>query len=324
MRKLILSLLLCAVLALCLGFVAAGQSQGSFQLEALKAEMKEVGPQYEAALAQYPQAAPRAYALYGQTSEFKEVMHRFGHNQIIPIIDKCLADGDTLLELGFQFDALIESLRKQKIEVAKVGPVECGWRAILLTRAAGNNFLGQYAIDDAGRARLLPGNSFLAIMKRLTTSGVQRVEKKLVLGESPSLKEWGLAALDITFLGVAGKTAASQVLKRGVASRATLAHRISHARTGLMGFAQAYAPRIAKYATIGGVTYLALYHPRVITGAAGVIADAAGIPRIVVQTLLWGMILFIPLWGLSTLWVLLRSVFRLLPVPRARARLLSP
>ncbi|HEY7764283.1 MAG TPA: hypothetical protein VIB38_04780 [Aestuariivirgaceae bacterium] len=318
MRKSTLSLLLCAVIALCVGFVAARQSQGSFQLEALKAEMKEAGPQYEAALVQYPEAAPRAYALYGQTSEFREVIHRFGHNQIIPIIDKCLVDGDTLLELSFRFDAFIQSLLEKKIEVAKVGPAECGWRAILLTLAAGNSFLGQYAVDEAGRARLLPGNSFLAIMKRLTTSGIQKVEKRLVLGESPSLKEWGLAALDVAVLGVAAKTAASQVLRRGVASRASLAHRISHARTGLAGFAQAHAPRIAKYATIGGVTYLAVHHPRVITGAAGVIADAAGIPRLVVQTLLWGMILFIPLWGLTTLWVLLRSVFRLLPVPRTR------
>lgn len=320
MKRFILVLLLCATLAMGVGFVAASQSEGSFQIEALKAEMKEAGPQYAAALLQYPQAAPRAYALYGQTSEFKEVIRKFGHNQIIPIIDKCLSDGDTLLELGSQFDALIGSLLEKKVEVAKVGPVECGWRAILLTLAAGNSFLGQYAIDETGKARLLPGNSFLAIVKRLATSGMQTVERRLVLGESPSLKEWGLAALDLAFLGVAGKTA-GRVMKSGVAPRATLAHRISHARTGIAGFAQAYAPRIAKYATVGGVAYLAIYHPRVITGAAGIIADAAGIPRLVVQTLVWGVILIIPLWALATLWVLLRSAFRLLPVARVR---LSP
>jgi hypothetical protein len=290
--------------------IFASQSNASFELEVVKADMKEAGPQYAAALVQYPQAAPKVYALYGQTPELQAVFQKYGHNQIVPIIEKCLDEGDTLLELGTQFDELMSS-PLNKLEVSKVEPAECGWRAVLITLIAGNNFLGQYVIDDAGKAHVLPGASALAIMKRLTTSGLQAFEKRLVLGETPTSKEWGLAALDVAAIGLTGKVIATAVRKNLVrASRPTLSYKLITARTGLAGFATAYAPRIAKFATIGGVAYLAVYHPRVINGAAAVIADALGISPLLVQTLVWGLILFVPLWMLTTLLLLLQSVFR--------------
>jgi len=307
------------LLALFVGFIFATQSSASFELEAVKADMKEAGPQYEAAFVQYPQAAPRVYALYAHTPELHEVFRKYGHNQIVPIIEKCLDEGDTLLELGSQFDELMSSPLNKKLEVSKVEPAECGWRAILLAHAAGNDFLGQYVIDNDGNAHLLPGNSILAIMKRLTTSGLQGLEKRLVLGVSPTPTEWGLAALDIAVIGLASKAVATAA-KRGIAqvARPTLGYKLTTARAGMMGFTRSFAPRIAKLATIGGVAYLAVYYPNVITGAARVIADAVGVSPLLVQTLVWGIILFVPLWILMTLLVFLRSVLRLLIIPTPR------
>jgi hypothetical protein len=307
------------LLSLSIGLVCATKSEGSFEQEIVKADMKEAGPQYEAALVQYPQAAPRVYALYAHTPELHDVFQKYGHNQIVPIIEKCLNEGDTLLELGSQFDELMSSPLNKKLEVSKVEPAECGWRAILLTRAAGNDFLGQYVIDNDGKAHLLPGNSILAIMKRLTTSGLQGLEKRLVLGASPTPTEWGLAALDIAAIGLAGKAVATAA-KRGIAqvARPTLGYKLTTTRAGMMGFARAFAPRTAKLATIGGVAYLAIYYPHVITGAAGVIADAVGVSPLLVQTLVWGIILFVPFWILMTLLVFLRPVLRVLTFPIAR------
>lgn len=299
------------ILALCVGFMVATQTDASFEQEAVAADMKEAGPQYEAALAQYPTASPRVYVLYGHTPEFHAVLQRYGHNQIVPIVEKCLDEGDRLLELGTQFDELVSSLLSKKVEVSRVEPAECGWRAILLTLVAGNNFLGQYVIDGKGKARLLPGSSTLAIIKRLATSGLQVLEKRLVLGENPTLKELGFAGLDVAVIGFSGKMVATAV-KRGIVRSATptLGHKLSTARVGIMGFTQAYAPRIARFATIGGVAYLAIYHPRVITGAAGVFADALGVPPLIGQTLIWGMILFVPLWILITFLIFVKSAFR--------------
>jgi hypothetical protein len=100
--------------------------------------------------------------------------------------------------------------------------------------------------------------------------------------------------------------------------RPTIAYKLTTARAGMMSFARAFAPRIAKLATIGGVAYLAVYDPHVITGAAGVIADTLGVSPLPVQTLVWGVILFIPLWILVTLSVFLRSALRILTFPIAR------
>jgi hypothetical protein len=319
MRKYILFTFGLLILALYVGFIFATRSNASFEQAAVKAEMKEAGPQYEAAFVQYPQALPKVYALYGHTPELQEVFRKYGHNQILPIVEKCLEEGDMLLELGTRFDELMSSPLNKKIEVSEVEPAECGWRAILLTLVAGNNFLGQYVIDDKGKAHLLPGSSVLAIMKRLTVSGLQVLEKKFVLRESPTLKDWGLGALDVAVIGFAGKAVATAA-KRGIAraARPSLGHKLTTARAGMMGFASIYTPRIAKYATVGGVAYLVLYHPQVITGAAGVIADTVGVSPLLVQTLVWGIILFVPLWILITLLLLLRSVFRLFIFPRAR------
>lgn len=319
MKKYILFTFVLLFLALYVGFILATQNNASFEQEAVKADMKEAGPQYEAALVQYPRASPTVYVLYGHTSELHEVFRKYGHNQIVPIVEKCLDEGDRLLELGTQFDELMSSLLNKRFQISEVEPEECGWRAILLTLVAGNSFLGQYVIDNEGKAHLLPGSSGLAIMKRLTTSGLQVLEKRLVLGESPTLKEWGLATLDVAVVGLAGKAVATAV-KRGIAqiARPTLGYKLTTARAGMMVFARAYAPRIAKYATIGGVAYLALYHPHVITGAAGVVADAIGVSPLLVQTLVWGTILFIPLWILITLLLFLKSVFRLFTFPTTR------
>ena len=319
MKKYILLTLVFLILALYGGFILATQSKASFEQAVFKAEMKETGPQYEAALAQYPQALPRVYALYGHTPELHEVFRKYGHNQIVPIVEKCFDEGDMLLELGTQFDKLMSSPLNKRIEVSKVDPADCGWRAILLTLVTGNNFLGQYVIDDKGKAHLLPGSSVLAIMKRLTVSGLEVLEKKFVLRENPTLREWGFGALDVVAIGFAGKAVATAA-KRGIARAATptLGHKLTTARAGMLSFASTYTPSIIKYATVGGVAYLVLYHPQVITGAAGVIADTIGIPALLVQTLVWGTILFVPLWILITLLLFARSVFRLFIFPRAR------
>ena len=319
MKKHILFTILALFLTMCVGFLIAARSNASFEQAAVKAEMKEAGLQYEAALVQYPQALPKVYALYGHTPELQEVFRRYGHNQIVPIVEKCLDEGDRLLELATQFDELMSSPLKKRLEVSDVEPAECGWRAILLTLVAGNDFLGQYVIDNKGKAHVLPGSSILAILKRLTVSGLQGLERKFVLRETPTLKEWGFGALDVAVIGIASKAAATAA-KRGIAriARPSLGRQLTSARVGMMGFAGVYAPRIAKYATIGGVAYLVLYHPQVITGAAGVIADTMGVSPVLVQTLVWGIILFVPSWILIMLLLFAKSVFRLFIFPRAR------
>jgi hypothetical protein len=305
------TIILMVLASLCAGYAISARSNTSFELELIRVEMQEAGPQFAAALAQYPHASIRAYMLYGHTPELREVFQKFGHNQIVPIIEKCFEQGDGLIELSMQVGDLFTSLAQGKPKLSAISATECGWRAILLTKTTGNNFLGQYVIDSSGRARLLPGSSVLAIVKRLTTGGLQLVEKRLVLGENPTSREWGLAALDIAVVGVGAKTIAT-ALKPGVAraARPVLGYRFGSLRWGIGAFGQTYAPTIAKYGTIAGIAYLALHHPRVISGAAKIMADTIGVAPLIVQTIVWGAILSVPLWIVLSVIALVRSILR--------------
>jgi hypothetical protein len=298
-------------LALCAGFAISARGNMSFELELVRAEMQEAGPQFEAAFAQYPEASTRVYMLYGHTPELREVFQRFGHNQIVSIIGKCFEKGDALIELSAQIDGLLISLTHGKTKVVSVSPAECGWRAILITQAAGNSFLGQYVVDATGSARLLPGSSVLAILKRLTTGGLQLVERRLVLGETPTSREWGLAALDVAVVGLAGKSIATAV-KPGIAraARPAIGQRLGSVQKGMAAFARTYAPTVAKYGSMAGIAYLALHHPGVISSAAKIMADTLGVAPILLQTIVWAAILFLPLWIVFSTTVLLRSVLR--------------
>jgi hypothetical protein len=55
--------------------------------------------------------------------------------------------------------------------------------------------------------------------------------------------------------------------KRGIARAATpsLGHKLTTARAGMLSLASTYTPSMLKYGTVGGVAYLVLNHPQVIT-----------------------------------------------------------
>ena len=288
-------------------------SPTSFEEAAVEAEMKETGPQMQAALEQYSDDALRVFVLYGQTPEFGDIMYRYGHNQVVPIVAKCLEKGDPFLEFGSELEQVMSALLDfEWPAVEALEPIECGWRAILLVQTVGNDFLGQFVINEEGKALRLPGSSIAAALKGLATSGLQRLERRLVLGETPTFGEWGLAVLDVAVIGVAGKSVA--VLARGkLATRATLGARLTAARQGIAGFAKTVTPKVAgkvvKYSAVVGVGYLAIYHPAVITGAAGTIAEVLGLPPFLVQGVVWGVILYVPLSLLASLLYLVSRPF---------------
>lgn len=281
-----------------------------FEEEAVKAEMKESGPQMQAALAQYPQDAPRVVVLYGHTEDLHEVFRDYGHNQIVPIVVKCLEGGDDFLAMSFEFEKAVTSLiRFRWPSGQKLEPVECGWRAILLTKIAGSDFLRQFRIKE-GKAYRLPGTTVLSLATDFLTSGLKDVEKKLVVGERITASEWGMAALDVAMVGAAGKSVAMVV--RGKTAALPKAARMSAARQGITGFARNYAPKIAKYATLTGGVYLMIYHPGVITGALGTLAEVLGLPSWLFQVTFWGIVLFVLSWVVSTILFFPRTIYRLL------------
>jgi hypothetical protein len=299
-RTLVTGAILIACVFAAVGYLLQAKP-GNFEEEAIKADFSMAGPQAQAALEQYPLITPRVFLVYGQAEEFQAALHEFGHNQLVPIINKCLEGGDTFLEAGNAFNQIVGNLLQfQAPKVEPLTPEKCGATVILLTLNAKNDFLGQFDVNtNTGVARRLPGSSVLAIAKGIATSGLQNLERKLVGGQKTNWKDWGGAALDAVAIAAVAKSVALVAKTRLAAQTARgakvgTAAKVAEARTGITAFALSNTPRVAKYLTIGGIGYLVIFYPNVISSAVGTIAEILGVDPLLLQIIVWAAILFLP------------------------------
>ena len=114
MKKVLFGLILLSLLA---AVAVALATRSPFEEAVLVANTKEWGPQGQADLEQYPTTAPRVFALYGHTPEFAEVLRRYGHNQLVPVVAKCLQQIDTLVaDKGYDDNKIRDALKSVNID----------------------------------------------------------------------------------------------------------------------------------------------------------------------------------------------------------------
>lgn len=297
-----------AVLAVLLGAaLALLGDRTSYEEAVVRAEMRHVGlgPQTEAALEQYPETAPAVFAAYGTNDRFQRALRQFGHNQVVPIIWKCLTEGDSYLDASYAFSLAAKTLVRAEMPAKPeaLTPLECGSYAIELMLLAKNDFFGQYDIDEMGVARRLPGSSVAAFAKRMLTSGLQVVESRLVRGEKPTLREAGMAALDVAALGtfgLAGK--ASLAAKTATVAKVGLSAKVATAAHSVGSFAALVAPHViapvVKLGLFVGGVYLVVTQPQMVASAANTVLHAAGISPFVVYPLTL-FVLFLLCWYIA-------------------------
>lgn len=300
---------LLTLLAVLLGSgVALLGDRASYEELAVRAEMRHVGLglQAEAALAQYPTMSPAVFVAYGTNDRFQRALRQFGHNQVVPIIWKCLTEGDGYLDASYAFAVAMKTALRAEMpdKPEALSPFECGSYAIELMLLAKNDFFGQYDIDEMGVARRLPGSSVAAFVKRMLTSGLQVVESRLVRGEKPTLREAGMAALDVATigtLGLAGKAALAA--KTATAAKVGFSAKVATAAHGVGHFAAIAAPHVIapviKYGILLGGAYLVVTQPQMMASAANTVLHAAGVPPWVVYSLVMLVILLIG-WRLTS------------------------
>ncbi len=281
---------------------------------------------------QYPERAPAIFALYGKTPEFQLALRREGHQRLVPIIAKCLEGGDDFIAAVSTLDRYIDSILRINVAVAQNAtladrakaladalqrytppsprpqkPEECGWHVVVRTVELGPDFLGRFDIDyEHGIARRLPASTIAASLKEIFTSGLQQIERREVRGETPTPREWGMAALDAGTFFLAGKSLmlglkAKALAGSGIAAKAAVAG-------GVKQFVFASLPKIAAYGTIIGTGYLAVTHPSVITSAAATFAQTLGLNPWLVECVVWTVIIFVMLMALRfLLWPLIMT-----------------
>ena len=274
--------------------------------ELQRVELAQSTLQIQAMHAQYPGTAPRVYALYGQAPDFHETLRRYGHNQVVPIIDKCFDRGDRVIEVMGRLQQLVQALPSVGTPPAPgsgfrdwaaratqaitgyrppayepITPEQCGWLVVQMTLASGNDFLGQFVVTAEGAALRLPGTTTFALAKQLLTSGVQVLERRAVLGERPTPAEWLMGGADM--VGFAGVW---KVLTLHAGKAAAL-----KASAGFAGTSAAVTT--TKLAVVGGVAYLTFNHPGLVLSTITAVGEQLGLPRWLAEALGVGIALFV-------------------------------
>jgi hypothetical protein len=162
---------------------------------------------YEAAR-RYPESATKVYAVYGQEEIFWTVLDQYGHDAV-PVVAYYVENGSRELQVRQTLGEVWQQLwagQTPKWELANLTREQIGLIAIHRLAARGYEMLAEFEIVD-GAAKRKPMTSIILAAKDFLLGNLSNVETILVRGERlPTWRETGLAALDVTVVGTAGRS----------------------------------------------------------------------------------------------------------------------
>jgi hypothetical protein len=259
------------------------------------------------ALLRYPEMARRILDLYGADAEFQTVLRDYGEHAIPPIhyflthdvrtVEWMKQAGETARameekarRLGGERQAGPEEPAAARSSDVKLTDEERGWYAVLFIQDEGHSFLGQFAVRADGEVVWIQTERFLEGANALFFGGIRTLETKSRLDQPIELKDVGWAAADVA-VGVG----VLKVLRLGrsatVAGKSMNFSQRSLALSPALLKGSAVAARLAKYGAPVVVAYLALRHPSVLNSMLGLLAEAVGLPVLLVQALGWTLVL---------------------------------
>ncbi len=273
---------------------------------------------YKAA-SRYGDASAKVFGVFGQDPDFLAVFDRYGH-ATVPVVAYFVENGSTqylLQETVGQGLSRLWNEGRIGVGLAELTPEQYGLIAIHELQARGHEMLSEFEIVDGVAVRRQFTRTLLGA-KNILVGGITDLEGVIARGERlPSWSEMGWAAFDTVIL-VGGAGAAVKALRAArapvaVAGRGTL--RMAQLRTAGRGAAQSLAAvgTAAGVATAIALPYVAITRPDLVAGAAGWVAEQAGLPA-------WSGVLAIYSVLLGALALLLRFVLApLVPVVRIAA-----
>jgi hypothetical protein len=297
-------------------YIVAATEQPAYAETLARADLREASHQELAALQRFPMQAPVISATFGDDPTFQRMLYRFGHNSTYPVIWKCLTEGDDILDASYAMLASGRELMSLRLpQPHRLSDIECGKHAIAMIDLFGHDFLRLYALDQQEKAHGLPAKAAIALVGDLLTSGIKNFEKRKALGEEIRVRDWVFLGGDILIVGGPAAGVISKFSRLGkagtVAKEGAVGARIVQASSGTRTLAVQVAPRLtakyaitaAKYTAAGGIVYMAWWHPDVVTGYAGSIAEWLGYNKFFVQAVVWAAIIGIFLLLTSLIWV---------------------
>lgn len=263
----------------------------------------------EAALEQYPESAPAIAITYGHLDLFREQLARFGP-QVVPIVaayENSLTTADALRIAGQAMQSVGNQLAGdfRIVDLSPLTPEERGLVALLKMREAGNAFVGQWEITEAGEARRIPSRVVTLGGPELLIGGLTALERDIVQEREIDWRTYGLAAVDVAAIGAGvallrfARTAAHGVRAAPAATRtATL-------RSGALATAEVLGVGAVRYGLPIGLVALMVLHPGVFTHYLWLLAESLGMPGILGPIIGWGIVMVPLAFVLS--WLLLSA-----------------
>ncbi|MEW6298713.1 MAG: hypothetical protein AB1671_13360 [Thermodesulfobacteriota bacterium] len=280
----------------------------------------------------YPEAAVTLYLLFGETPEFRAILHDYGYPQVLPVL-WYFFHNDSLSfvirdKIRQGITALKNGLRREEVPAPAqrpLTPAERAWIAVHRIKAEGNDFLGRFVIDREGVAHQVLGDRIFAVTKELLAGNLLALERKYQGGQEITAGDFAWAGTDVALLGLV--SAKTFVMLRGgravaVAGQGVRAATVARSGkvTGLLSRTATLAPRVyrssraIRYGAAGLGVYLLYRHRAAFHAGVGAVADAVGLPRVPFQLAVWAALIALPLWLLS--WAVRPAQWIILPVLR--------
>ncbi|MFC3337848.1 hypothetical protein [Paracandidimonas soli] len=255
------------------------------------------------ALLRYPELARPIFLTFGDSTDFQDVLRKYGEDIVLPI-HYFLANEVLTLEwmrsMNEAARAALNVFRSQQEQEqnASAGNAaggsltaeQRGWYAIQFLAAEGYDFLGQFVMAPGGVVRWVQTERVLEGINSFFAGGLRGLETKVRREEAIAMGDIGWAAVDVA-VGVS----AFKLLRMGRAGAAggqamTFSQRSAALGSGLWR-GSAIGARLVKYGAPAVLAYVAIQHPSVIHSLLADAAEKLGLPVALVQVAGWTLLL---------------------------------
>lgn len=236
------------------------------------------------AAARYGDDAAKVFLVYGNDTDFVEIFGRLGH-PVVPVITYFMNNGSSQYLLQETIGRGLSRLwNNQRVGLgfAELAPEQYGLIAIHELKERGHEMLSEFEIVDGKAARRQFTRTLIGA-KNLVLGGVSDLEAVITRGERlPTWGEMGWAAFDAAIvvggIGAAAKSLRAARAPMAAASRGTV--RMANLRAAGKGAFQSLSAvgSAAGVAAMVALPYVAITRPHLLTGAAGWVAEQAGLP----------------------------------------------
>ncbi len=267
-------------------------------------EDKELVLKTQLAMMKYSDQTRKLLLLFGSDSGFQNILIAHGE-RVIPVIDHFLTS-DIMQSIKFRDSAgnLINDLKNwwndQEGDIpTELGSEQQGWYAIQFIKNEGDDFLGQFVIDDQGKVEWIQTERITEGLTAFFSSGVRGLETRYVTDQKITANDLLWAGVDVLAIGGTLKLlrAGRQVARTGKSMGVMRTTSLFGSRLLKSGF----AGRLLKYSSVAATAFVVIKHPSLITSALAEIGSMIGIPPMLAQVIGISLLAFVFLYPVSWL-----------------------